>query len=84
MYDSRGDLTFRTVVWKGDIDNMGVVIHDGAGERVKVDFGDRKPSGPHYDGGIGDYVDRGELEDVTDTYNLAVTWGLVEEEDEDE
>lgn len=81
------DLTNRTVVLDGDIDQMGVVVRDDGGERVKVWFHDRPLTRVHYLDGA-DYIDRSRLEDVTDeddpAYNLAVAWGLVEdEEDED-
>lgn len=81
--DERGDLTLRTVVFQNDINQMGVVVNDWGEERVVVDFGEKRERTPHYDRG-GVYVDRSDLTDVTDDYNLAVAWGYIEdEEDED-
>lgn len=79
------DLTNRTVVFDDDIDQMGVVIDDLGGERVKVWFGDGPLTRTHYhDGGV--WIDRDRLEDVTDeddpAYNLAVAWDLIDGEDE--
>jgi hypothetical protein len=84
-YDKRGDLTHRTVTFRGDPDQIGLVVHDGSGERVRVRFkGAEYPNSPHYQpGGPGEYVDRGALTDVTDVRDLAAEWGYTEEEDED-
>jgi hypothetical protein len=82
MYDERGDLTSRTVVIGGDIDQMGVVVYDNGGERVKVSFGERGGYSPHYErGGPGEYVNRSDLEDVTDSFDYAREWGFTEDED---
>lgn len=71
------DLTLRTVTYKGDIDEMGVVLEDQGGERVKVTFGDGKASGAR-GWNLGEWVDRRDLEDVTDSYDLAHKWGYTE------
>lgn len=80
------DMTHATVVLDGDVDQMGVVVYDGGGERVKVWFGGTLTNRHWQDG--AEYIDRSRLEDVTDEdepgYNLAVSWGLIDnEEDED-
>jgi ribosomal protein S24E len=75
-------LEMRTVIQGGDVDQMGVVVKDLGGERVKVDFGDGKADEAGY---VGVWVDRSALNDVTDDYNLAKAWGYTEdEEDEDD
>lgn len=74
MTDLPPDLEMRTVVYKGDIDDMGVVITDGREERVKVRFG----------GGTEEWVPRADLEDVTEMYDYAYRWGLTTENHEDE
>lgn len=78
----QNDLEMRTVVYGGDIDQMGVVVRDLGGERVKVDFG----SGKTDEAGLpGEWVPRADLEDVTDMYDKAAEWGYTEdEEDEDD
>ena len=78
------DLTNRTVVFDGDIDQMGVVVYDGKEQRVRVWLNDRPLTRVHYMDGA-EYIDRDRLEDVTDDFDLAKEWGLVEDdEDEDE
>ncbi|MBD3004586.1 hypothetical protein [Streptomyces sp. 5-10] len=71
------DLTLRTVTFKGNVDDMGVVVYDGGDERVKVDFGDGGATGAR-GWNPGTWVDRFDLTDVTDTHDLARAWGLVE------
>lgn len=69
------DLEMRTVVVNGDIDQMGVVMHDWRGERVRVSF----------DGGAtSEYIPRAWLEDVTELYDCAFKWGLTNENHADE
>lgn len=72
MTDLPDDLTLRTVVYKGDIDDMGVVVRDPGGERVKVSFGSGE-----------EYVPRADLEDVTETYDLAFARGLTDTDHSD-
>jgi hypothetical protein len=73
MTDLPDDLEMRTVVFRGDIDDMGVVITDLREERVQVKFADRE-----------EWVARDDLEDVTDLHDLAYTWGLTDENQTDE
>lgn len=63
------DLKMRTVVFQGDIDQMGVVLRDGREERVEVTF----------DGKGGEWVARTALEDVTNMCDLAYQWGYTTE-----
>jgi hypothetical protein len=75
MSDLPPDLELRTVVVDGDIDQMGVVMHDWRGENVRVSF----------DGGrTSEYIPRERLEDVTETYDLAYRWELTTENLADE
>ncbi|MER6605723.1 hypothetical protein ABT282_07355 [Streptomyces sp. NPDC000927] len=71
-------LDMRTVVYEGDVDQMGVVVHDDGGECVRVDFGDGAATGAR-GWCVGTHVPRGKLEDVTDTYDLARKWGYINE-----
>lgn len=73
MSDLPEDLEMRTVVFRGDIDDMGVVVVDGREERVKVKFGDKE-----------EWVPRADLEDVTDLYDYAYEWGLTTEKHSDD
>ncbi len=66
------DLQMRTVVYKGDIDDMGVVTDDLREERVKVKFA-----------GGEEWVPRVDLEDVTELYDCAYAWGLTDEDQSD-
>lgn len=74
-------LEMRTVAYNGDVDQMGVVVKDLGGERVKVDFGDGKRD----EAGLpGHWVPRAALNDVTDLHDLAQAWGYTEEEENDD
>lgn len=81
MSNAPDDLTMRTVVYQGDIDQMGVVMRDGGGERVRVYFGDGRPDEA---GNLGEYVDRDDLEDVTEMYDYAYQWGFTTENHADD
>lgn len=78
---STDDLTMRTVTYKGDIDQLGVVVKDLGGERVRVDFGEGSPDEAGY---RGEWIDRDDVEDVTEMYDLAFAWGLTTENQADD
>jgi hypothetical protein len=74
MSDLPDDLTMRTVIYRGDIDDPGVVIEDSGAPNVKVKF---SATGE-------EWVSRTDLEDVTETFDLAHAWGLTDADASDD